>query len=83
MKLMITHPVALMRLLTIRARMIITVALVLAAVLAIGGVGIAGQNYSRSVSASFARTEFAAMAEMAQLRTMMSELREHEKDMII
>ena len=83
MKLMITHPVALMRLLTIRARMIITVALVLAAVLAIGGVGIAGQNYSRSVSASFARTEFAAMAEIAQLRTMMSELREHEKDMII
>ena len=68
---------------TIRARLWATIALVTAALLAIGGVGLAGQMYSRSVNQSFVSNEFAAMSEIATLRTAMSELRGHEKDMII
>jgi methyl-accepting chemotaxis protein len=76
-------PIALIRRFTIRTRMLGAIVMVFAALLTIGGVGLAGQLYSRSVSESFVRTEFAAMTEIARLQTLMSELRQHEKDMII
>lgn len=73
----------LMRLVTIRTRMLGSVGMVMLALLTIGGVGIAAQFYARSVNASFISKEFAAMTEIARLRTAMSTLRQHEKDMII
>jgi len=68
---------------TIRTRMLGTVAVVTIALLAVGGVGLAAQFYARSVNASFIARDFAAMTHIAQLRTAMSTLRSHEKDMII
>jgi methyl-accepting chemotaxis protein len=73
----------LMRRFTVRARMLGTVAIVTIALLAVGGVGLAAQLYARSVNASFIAKDFAAMTQIAQLRTAMSTLRGHEKDMII
>ena len=73
----------LMRKFTIRTRMLSTVGIVAIALLAVGGVGLAAQFYARSVSASFISEDFAAMTQIAQLRTLMSTLRQHEKDMII
>ncbi|WP_328589497.1 methyl-accepting chemotaxis protein [Piscinibacter terrae] len=68
---------------TIRTRMLGTVALVAIALLAVGGVGLAAQFYARSVNNAFVAKDFAAMTHIAQLRTNMSVLRSHEKDMII
>ena len=77
------NPTTLIRRFTIRARLWATIALVTASLLAIGGVGLAGQLYSRSVNQAFVENEFASMREIAGLRSAMSELRAHEKDMII
>jgi methyl-accepting chemotaxis protein len=68
---------------TIRTRMLGTVAVVTIALLAVGGVGLAAQFYARSMNATFIAKDFAAMTYIAQLRTAMSTLRSHEKDMII
>jgi methyl-accepting chemotaxis protein len=73
----------LIRRFTIRTRMLATVGLVSVALLAVGGVGLAAQFYARSVNADFVAQDFAAMTHIAQLRTAMSTLRGHEKDMII
>ena len=62
----------LMRRFTVRARMLGTVAIVTIALLAVGGVGLAAQFYARSVNASFIAKDFAAMTQIAQLRTAMS-----------
>jgi methyl-accepting chemotaxis protein len=77
------NPTLLMRRFTIRTRMLGTVAVVAVALLAVGGVGLAAQWYARSVSAAFISQDFAAMSQIAQLRNLMSTLRQHEKDMII
>jgi len=73
----------LMRRFTIRTRMLGAIAVVTLALLAVGGVGLAAQLYARSVNTSFVDKDFAAMTRIAQLRTAMSTLRAHEKDMII
>ena len=72
-----------MRSFTIRTRMLGAIAIVAIALLSVGGVGLAAQFYARSVNATFISKDFAAMTQIAQLRTAMSNLRSHEKDMII
>jgi phosphoglycerate-specific signal transduction histidine kinase len=74
---------SLMRRFTIRTRMLGAIAVVAVALLAVGGTGLAAQLYARSVNASFVAQDFASMTRIAQLRTAMSTLRAHEKDMII
>jgi methyl-accepting chemotaxis protein len=74
---------AILRNFTIRTRMWGAVGMVLVALLAIGGVGIAAQQYSSSITQSFLAKEFASMTEIAKLRVLMSALRQHEKDMLI
>jgi hypothetical protein len=73
----------LIRRFTIRTRMLGAVAMVCLALLAVGGVGLASQYYARTVNNDFLAQDFAAMTHIAQLRTAMSTLRAHEKDMII
>ena len=68
---------------SIRTRMLGIVGAVTIALLAVGGVGLAAQFYARSVNAEFIAHDFAAMGLIAKLRTDMSTLRSHEKDMII
>ncbi|MEP7100337.1 MAG: methyl-accepting chemotaxis protein, partial [Burkholderiales bacterium] len=75
--------ISLTRRFTIRTRMFSAIAIVLLTLLTIGGAGLAGQLHSNSVTQSFIRDDFAANAEIAALRGAMSELRTHEKDMII
>ena len=77
------NPITLMRRFTVRTRMFGAIAIVVLALLAMGGAGLAGQHYASSVSESFIRNDFAATTEIADLRAAMSELRAHEKDMII
>ncbi len=72
-----------MRSFTIRTRMLGAIVVVALALLSVGGVGLAAQFYTRSVNATFISKDFAAMTQIAQLRTAMSNLRSHEKDMII
>jgi methyl-accepting chemotaxis protein len=71
------------RLFTIRMRMLCAVGIVALALLGVGGVGMGAQFYAHQVATSFVTTDFAAMTVIAQLRTTMSALRGHEKDMII
>jgi methyl-accepting chemotaxis protein len=71
------------RLFTIRMRMLCAVGIVALALLGVGGVGMGAQFYANQVATSFVTTDFAAMSVIAQLRTTMSALRGHEKDMII
>jgi methyl-accepting chemotaxis protein len=71
------------RLFTIRMRMLCAVGIVALALIGVGGVGMGAQFYANQVATSFVTTDFAAMSVIAQLRTTMSALRGHEKDMII
>ena len=73
----------LIRYFSIRTRMLGIVGAVTIALLGVGGVGLAAQFYARSVNTEFVAHDFAAMGLIAQLRTNMSTLRSHEKDMII
>jgi methyl-accepting chemotaxis protein len=73
----------LIRRFSIRTRMLGIVGAVTVALLAVGGVGLAAQFYARSVNTEFIAHDFAAMGLIAKLRTDMSTLRLHEKDMII
>ncbi len=68
---------------SVRTRMLGIVGAVTIALLAVGGVGLAAQFYARSMNTAFISHDFAAMGLIAQLRTNMSTLRSHEKDMII
>ena len=77
------NPIHLMRRFTIRTRMFGAIAVVLFALLAMGGAGLVGQQAARSASESFVRNNFASTTAIAQLRQAMGELRTHEKDMII
>ena len=77
------NPISLMRRFTIRTRMFGAIAVVLLALLAMGGAGLAGQQRARGVSESFIRHDFAATTTITKLRLAMGELRVHEKDMII
>ena len=77
------NPIRLLRRLTIRARMFGTIAVALLALLAMAAAGLGGQRHVSSVSESFIHSDFAATAEIANLRVAMTELRGHEKDMII
>src|SRR5687768_14813826 len=75
--------ITLMRRFTIRTRMFGAIAMVLFALLATGGAGLAGLQYSRTVNDSFIHNDFVATSQIAELRSAMSALRAHEKDMII
>ena len=77
------NPIRLLRRLTIRARMFGTIAVALLALLAMAAAGLGGQRHVSSESESFIHNDFAATAEIANLRVAMTELRGHEKDMII
>ena len=68
---------------SIRTRMLGIVGAATIALLAVGGVGLAAQFYARSMNTAFIAHDFAAMGHIAKLRTSMSTLRSHEKDMII
>ena len=74
---------SLMRRFTIRTRMFGAIAMVAVALLTMGGAGLVGQQYASSISESFVRNDFAATAEIGTLRAAMTELRVHEKDMIV
>ena len=80
---MLVNLTLMMRAFTVRTRMLGAVVIVALALLCVAAVGIAGQFYSRAVSSSFVKQEFAAMTHIARLRTTMSALRGIEKDMII
>ncbi|MES2889935.1 MAG: methyl-accepting chemotaxis protein [Pseudomonadota bacterium] len=73
---------AMMRNFTIRARMWGSIAVVMVALLTLGGVGINAQIQARSNSESFITKEFAAMTKISELRNSMSILRQHEKEMV-
>jgi len=68
---------------TIRTRMLGAVAMVAVSLLLVGGVGLAGQLYSNSVSMSFFDNEFSSIQRIATLRTAMHQLRLRENDMLI
>ena len=73
---------ALMRSFTIRLRMWSAIAIVMAALLTLGGVGIGAQLQTRSVSETFINHEFASMTRLAELRNSLGLLRQHEKEMV-
>jgi len=73
----------LIRRFTIRTRMVASVLLITLVLLGVGSVGVAAQWHARQVNASFIAQDFAAMTHIARLRTAMSTMRSHEKDMII
>jgi methyl-accepting chemotaxis protein len=76
-------PRAMMRLFTIRTRMLGAVVIVTMALLSVGGLGLAAQLYARESNQRFMAHDFAAMTHIAELRHAMSMLLSHEKDMSI
>jgi methyl-accepting chemotaxis protein len=75
--------ILLLRRFTIRTRMLAAVGIVTAALLAVGGVGLAGQLYAQQTSQKVIDGEFASMKQIMELRMAMARLRMFEKDMII
>jgi len=68
---------------TIRTRMQMAVVAVTVALLAVGGVGLAGQTYAQRASHAVIDNELAAMKQIMEMRMLLAELRLYEKDMII
>ena len=70
-----------LRLISIRARLLVALAAVLLA--AIGGVGWMGMNATASQAQRFIQSEFALTAQVGRLREQMVLVRLHEKDILI
>ena len=74
---------SLMRLFTIRFRMLGTIAVVLGLLGMMGGAGMLGMFRIHDMSEDFMANSFAEVSHMAELRGEMGSIRQHEKDMII
>ncbi len=74
---------SLMRLFTIRFRMLGTIAVVLGLLGMMGGAGMLGMFRIHDMSEDFMANSFAEVSHMAELRGAMGSIRQHEKDMII
>ncbi|ABM40276.1 methyl-accepting chemotaxis sensory transducer [Acidovorax sp. JS42] len=74
---------ALMRLFTIRLRMIGAIGVVLGLLGLLGGAGMLGMFRIHGLAQDFISQPHAAVKLMGQLRSEMGEIRQHEKDMII
>lgn len=74
---------SLMRLFTIRFRMLSAIAVVLGLLGMLGGAGMFGMLRIQSMSGDFMVHEFAEVKELGELRGALGAIRLHEKDMII
>ena len=74
---------SLMRLFTIRFRMLGAIGVVLGLLGMLGGAGMLGMFRIHDMSESFVANSFAKVGFMAELRGEMGSIRQHEKDMII
>ena len=74
---------SLMRLFTIRFRMLSAIAVVLGLLGMLGGAGMFGMFRIQSMSGDFVAHEFAEVKELGELRGALGAIRLHEKDMII
>ena len=74
---------SLMRLFTIRFRMLGAIGVVLGLLGLLGGAGMLGMFRIYSMSEDFMHRSFQEVSYMAQLRGEMGAIRQHEKDMII
>ena len=74
---------SLMRLFTIRFRMLGAIGVVLGLLGLLGGAGMLGMFRIHAMSEDFMANSFAEVSHMAELRGEMGAIRQHEKDMII
>ena len=74
---------SLMRLFTIRFRMLGAIGVVLGLLGLLGGAGMLGMFRIHAMSEDFMANSFAEVSHMAELRGEMEAIRQHEKDMII
>ena len=74
---------ALMRLFTIRFRMLSAIAVVLLLMGLIGGVGMSGMLRLQDLSGQFITHSFAQSGQLGQLRSALGAVRAHEKDMLL
>jgi methyl-accepting chemotaxis protein len=74
---------ALMRRYTIRTRMMGAIAMVLGLLGLLGAAGMVGMARINAVSEAFVNTSFSKVSLMAELRSQMGAIRQHEKDAII
>ncbi|MBU4423000.1 MAG: HAMP domain-containing protein [Gammaproteobacteria bacterium] len=74
---------SLMRLFTIRFRMLGAIAVVLVLLGMLGGAGMLGMFRIHDMSEDFVARSFSEVSHMAELRGEMGAIRQHEKDMII
>ena len=74
---------SLMRLFTIRFRMLGAIGVVLGLLGLLGGAGMLGMFRIHDMSEDFMANSFAEVSHMAELRGEMGSIRQHEKDMII
>lgn len=75
--------ISLIRRFSIRSRMMLTVTATILSLVCVGGVGLVAQSVAQSANHEFIGHDLAAMKLIAQLRTAMVQMRNHEKDMII
>ncbi len=74
---------ALMRLFTIRFRMLGAIAVVLLLMGLIGGVGMLGMLRIQALSGDFINHSFTQSGQLGQLRSDLGAVRAHEKDMLL
>ena len=73
----------LMRLFTIRFRMLSAIGVVLVLMAVIGGVGMLGMLRLHDLSGHFITHSFAQAGQLGQLRSALGNVRAHEKDMLL
>jgi methyl-accepting chemotaxis protein len=73
----------LVRQFSIRQRLVAVFVCSALALLMVGGIGMAGQQHARSVTSHLVATDAKALNDVTLLRLAVSELRKHERDMVI
>jgi methyl-accepting chemotaxis protein len=74
---------AVVRQFSIRQRLVAVFVCSALALLMLGGIGMAGQQHARGVTAHLVGTDAKALNDVTLLRLAVSELRKHERDMVI